>query len=87
MLDRLVETRGLSRSEYAAYTVLCARLLVRAHSQSPGAAAVDGYLGGSGRFDRVMARWSMSYAGQTERDFAAPEAAAQSARVPAERGI
>ncbi|MFT3852774.1 MAG: DUF2252 family protein [Ilumatobacteraceae bacterium] len=59
----------------------------RAHSQSPGAAAVDGYLGGSDRFDRAVARWSMSYADQTERDVAALEAAVQSGRVPAERSI
>jgi hypothetical protein len=66
---------------------LCARLLARAHSQSPGAATIAGYLGRSDRFDRAVARWSMAYADQAERDFAELEGAVRRGRLPAEHGI
>lgn len=82
-----VETRGLSVSQYQAYVSLCARLLARAHSQSPGAAAIPGYLGSSDRFDRAVARWSGDYADQVERDFAALESAVRSGRLAAEHGV
>src|SRR5262245_11607795 len=82
-----LETRGLSASAYEAYVSLCARLLARAHSQSPGAATIAGYLGRSQRFDLAVARWSVCYADQTERDFAALEGAVRSGRLPAERDV
>lgn len=82
-----VETRGLSASEFLAYVKLCARLLARAHSQSPGAAAVTGYLGRSDRFEQAVSRWSMAYADQIERDYRALESAVRTGLVPAERGV
>jgi uncharacterized protein (DUF2252 family) len=82
-----IETRGLRRSEYEAYVSQCAGNLARAHSQSPGAAAIAGYLGNSGRFDEAIAVWSVAYADQTERDFAALERAVRAGRVPAEFGV
>jgi uncharacterized protein (DUF2252 family) len=82
-----VETRGLRRSEYEAYVSQCAGNLARAHSQSPGAAAIAGYLGNSGRFDEAVAAWSVAYADQAERDYAALEGAVRSGRIPAEFGV
>jgi uncharacterized protein (DUF2252 family) len=82
-----LETRGLSARQYGTYVSLCARLLARAHSQSPGAATIAGYLGRSDRFDRAVARWSMAYADQAERDFAELEGAVRRGRLPAEHGI
>jgi hypothetical protein len=82
-----LETRGLTASAYQVYVSLCARLLARAHSQSPGAATVTGYLGSSARFDQAVDRWSVAYADQTDRDFAALEDAVRTGRLPAERGI
>jgi hypothetical protein len=34
-----------------------------------------------------VARWSVAYADQTERDFAALEDAVRTGRLPAERGV
>jgi uncharacterized protein (DUF2252 family) len=82
-----LETRGLRRSEYAAYVSQCAGNLARAHSQSPGAAAIAGYLGNSGRFDAAVAAWSVAYADQAERDFAALEQAVRTGRLAAEHGV
>ncbi len=82
-----LETAELSRSEYTAYVVLCARLLARAHSQSPTGAVVAGYLGKSERFEESVAAWSMGYADQAERDFEALQEAVKKGRVPAEHGL
>lgn len=72
---------------FTAYGIACARLLARAHSQSPGWAAILGYLGNSDAFDKAVASWSKSYADQAERDFDALEQAVKSGRLPAESGI
>jgi len=77
----------LDREIFGAYGELCGRLLARAHSQSPGSAAITGYLGQSDVFDRAIADWSMKYANQAEKDFEALEAAVKKGRLPAERGV
>jgi hypothetical protein len=80
-----LETRGLTAATFQAYVSICARQLARAHSQSPGAATIAGYLGRSPRFDRAVARWSVAYADQTERDFTALEDAVRAGHLPADR--
>ncbi|MDQ2700685.1 MAG: DUF2252 domain-containing protein [Actinomycetota bacterium] len=77
----------LTASQFERYGMLCARLLARAHSQSPGWSAIQGYLGNSDVFDRSIAAWSSSYADQVERDFSALSAAVKSGRLPCESGI
>ncbi len=52
------------------YVSLCALMLARAHSQSPLAHWVSGYLGNSEKFDHAMVSWSMQYAQQAEEDYA-----------------
>jgi uncharacterized protein (DUF2252 family) len=81
-----VDTSVLTARELADYASLCAAQLARAHTQTPGAAAVSGYLGKSTRFDGAVAQWSHRYADQVERDYAALQAAARSGRVPVEPG-
>src|SRR5262245_18569449 len=82
-----IDTRGFTPSQFCAYVGLCAKLLARAHSQSPGGAVIAGYLDDSERFDLAIASWSAAYADQTERDYAALEQTARSGRVPVERGV
>jgi uncharacterized protein (DUF2252 family) len=55
----------------ADYAALCGWTLARAHARSGDPAAIAGYLGKSDAFDRAIARFSMSYADQAERDHAA----------------
>jgi uncharacterized protein (DUF2252 family) len=80
------DTRTMKTRQFEGYVALCGGVLARAHSQSPGAALVTGYLGGSERFDLAVADWAVSYADQVEQDFAALEAAVASGRLPAELG-
>lgn len=72
---------------FQSYTVLCGRLLARAHSQSPGSAAITGYLGQSDVFDEAVLKWARGYADRSERDFEALESAVRSGRLQAERGV
>jgi uncharacterized protein (DUF2252 family) len=77
----------LTVTQFQNYGAICGALLARAHSQSPGWAAIPGYLGGSDIFDRAVASWSRSYADQAELDFEALEKAVKSGRLPAETGV
>lgn len=82
-----VELDALSPSQTETYAGLCARILARAHSQSPGAATICGYLGRSENFDRALGRWAVAYADQTERDFAQLEAEVRNGRLAAIAGV
>ena len=53
------------------YAALCGWTLARAHARSGDAATIAGYAGKSGVLDEAIARFSMSYADQAERDHAA----------------
>lgn len=78
---------SFTADRFAGYGTLCGALLARGHSQSPGSAAISGYLGKSDRFDRAIADWSRAYADQIERDFEAFEKAVEKGRFPVERGV
>ena len=81
-----VELEALTPSELADYARLCGGVLARAHSQSPDAAVVRGYLGESARFDDAVTAWAHAYADQTERDYAALQQAVRCGRIAAEEG-
>jgi uncharacterized protein (DUF2252 family) len=83
-----VELDTLNAAEFQDYARLCAVLLARAHSQSPGGAVIRGYLGGaSDKFDLAVARWAMRYADQTQQDFDNLQAAVQRGKLPVEYGV
>lgn len=82
-----VDLDTLTVGQFENYGRICARLLARAHSQSPGWAAVPGYLGRSDTFDVAVASWCRDYADQAERDFEALEKAVKDGRLPCETGI
>lgn len=65
------------------YGRTCAQALARAHARSGSSLAIAGYLGKSDAFDDAVERFSIAYADQTERDFAALRAAASSGRITA----
>jgi uncharacterized protein (DUF2252 family) len=81
-----IDVTRLDADQFRRYGVACARLLARAHGQSPRAARIVGYLGGSGRFDEAVSAWAAGYADVCERDFAALQAAVASGRFPADLG-
>ena len=82
-----IELDTLNAGEFDDYARLCAALLARAHSQSPGGAVIRGYLGGSDKFDLAIARWAMRYADQTQQDFDNLQAAVHQGKLPVEYGV
>ncbi|MBJ7291317.1 MAG: DUF2252 domain-containing protein [Williamsia sp.] len=64
-----IDATDLSARELRRYGRLCARLLARAHSQSPAFGQIAGYLGKKHSVDRAVARWSVGYADQVDRDY------------------
>ena len=65
------EISRMRGTQFREYVTACARLLARAHGQSPQVHWVAGYLGGSVEFDRAVVDWSFAYAEQVGTDFAA----------------
>ena len=63
------------------YAALCGWTLARAHARSGDAAMIAGYLGKRDIFDRAIARFSLSYADQAERDHAAFMDAIRTGRI------
>ncbi len=66
------------------YAGLCGWTLARAHARSGDAAAIAGYLGSGEAFDRALAEFSVAYADQNERDYAAFVDAIDAGRIEAE---
>ena len=63
------------------YAALCGWTLARAHARSGDAATIAGYAGKSEVLDEAIARFSMSYADQAERDHAAFMSAIRKGRI------
>ncbi len=66
------EVAEMDFEEFAVYVRGCAAALARAHSQSPKAAAIVGYLGSGPEgeaADKAIADWSLAYAEQALRDY------------------
>ncbi len=66
------------------YATLCGWTLARAHARSGDAAMIAGYAGKSEVLDKAIARFSMSYADQAERDHAAFMNAIRKGRIEAQ---
>ena len=65
------------------YAELCGWTLARAHAKSGDAAAISGYLGKTGNFERAVGEFALAYADQTVRDHAALVTAVKTGRVKA----
>jgi hypothetical protein len=70
----------------AAYALLCAWTLARAHARTGDRIAIAAYLGRGDAFDHALVRFAAAYADQNERDHAALAEAIRSGRVPADTG-
>ena len=66
-----VDLESIAQPEFAGYAGACARMLARAHSQSPESPVAAGYLGTSDVFDTAIAAWAVGYADVVAADFAA----------------
>jgi predicted alpha/beta hydrolase len=75
-----------SRSELKAYAGLCGLTLARANARSGDAVVLMGYLGKNDSFESALTGFSVAYADQNERDYAALLAAINSGRIEARLG-
>ena len=57
--------------------------LARAHARSGDAAVLTGYMGKGAAFEDALADFSVAYADQNERDYAALVAAVRNGRIEA----
>ena len=78
-----VDVDDVSLAQMRRYAQLCGWTLARAHARSGDAQAIAGYVGSGKALDRAIARFSIAYADQNERDFAAFKAEIDSGRIPA----
>ena len=69
------------------YSRICGATLARAHARWGDRIAIASYLGNGNAFDRAIADFSVAYADQNERDYAAFAAAISSGRLVAQTGL
>ena len=69
------------------YARICGATLARAHARWGDRIAIASYLGKGETFDRAVADFSVAYADQNERDYAAFAAAVDSGRLAARTGV
>ena len=69
------------------YARICAATLARAHARWGDRIAIASYLGKGDAFDQAIADFSVAYADQNERDYAAFAAAVKSGRLTARTGL
>jgi len=65
------------------YGTRCGWALARAHARSGDAAALSGYMGKSGAFEKAITTFAVAYADQNERDYEAFAAAVRDGRIAA----
>jgi uncharacterized protein (DUF2252 family) len=76
-----VETFGVPEMDL--YATWCGRALALSHARSGWSAMLSGYMGKSDAFDQAIAAFSMAYADQNEKDYAALEGAVRKGMVKA----
>jgi hypothetical protein len=80
-ISMMVETfREVEMTIYAGW---CGRALALSHARSGSASTLSGYMGKSDALDEAIARFSMAYADQNEKDHAALDRAVRSGKVKA----
>jgi uncharacterized protein (DUF2252 family) len=84
---RSIEVETLLPQGFVEYGQACGWTLARAHARSGDRIAIAAYLGNGDRFDEAIADFSVSYADQNERDYAALSDAADSGRIEVETDL
>jgi len=79
-----IDLENMSKGDWVEYVEVCGWTLARAHARTSEAALIGGYLGKNDTFDKVIAKFAVDYADQTERDHAALAKAIRTGRVKAQ---
>jgi uncharacterized protein (DUF2252 family) len=77
-----IEIENMSKQEWFEFVELCGWVLARAHARTGDPSRIAGYLGKSDAFDEAIAKFAVSYADQTERDYASFVKAIRAGRLP-----
>ena len=64
------DLESMSKSEWLEYVQICGWTLARAHARTGDAARIGGYMGKNATFDDAVGEFAVTYADQTERDYA-----------------
>jgi len=64
-----IEEDDLKGKGLLEYAEMCGELLAKGHARSGDPCALSGYLGTGDRFDRAMAKYGVTYADQTAKDW------------------
>ena len=80
-----IDLENMSKADWLEYVQICGWTLARAHARTGDAAIIGGYLGKNDTFDSALAKFSTSYAEQTDRDYATLLKAIRAGRVKAQR--
>lgn len=76
------DLKGAGLTEYA---ITCGEVLAKGHARSGDPAVLAGYLGGSDRWDKALAKFAFVYADQTTGDYEKFTAAIRSGKIRAGR--
>ena len=82
-----VDLEWLTPDRAVRYGRLCGALLARAHSQTPDAGFISGYLGTGNAFVDSLAKWAQAYADRAEQDHSLLAHAVERGDLPAEHGV
>ena len=82
-----MELEEMTDTDLINYAEFCGWALARAHAKSGDAAMIGGYLGKSDAFDDAICEFGMSYADQTEQDYAELVAAEKAGRIVAQSDV
>jgi len=64
------DLESMSKSEWLEYVQICGWTLARAHARTGDAARIGGYMGKNATLDDAIGEFAVTYADQTERDYA-----------------
>jgi uncharacterized protein (DUF2252 family) len=79
-----VEVEAMSPRSMGLYGQVCGEVLARSHARSGDSIALSTYIGRGEVFGRAILEFSLAYAEQNDRDYAALQAAASSGRIAAQ---
>ena len=78
-----IDLENMSKQDWFEFVKLCGWVLARAHARTGDPAKIAGYLGKTATFDEAIAKFAVSYADQTERDYTSFLKAIRAGRIQA----
>jgi uncharacterized protein (DUF2252 family) len=80
-----ISDEDLKGSGLTEYATTCGEVLAKGHARSGDPAVLAGYLGGSDRWDKALAKFAIAYADQAAQDYEEFSTAIRSGKIKAAR--